>query len=408
MEVPRLAKRISNLGTETAMAVSLEAQKHKDSGKNIYAYHIGDLNFAAPACVKKAMDDAIADGKTGYCAAAGILPLRQRIAEHVGAQRGVEYTPDNVSVQSGGKPVIGKFFMTTMDEGDEVLYPSPGYPIYESQINYLGGVRRPYTYKETKNGFVLDLDYLKSLITPKTKLFVYNNYSNPMGVASSEEEMAEIAKLCVENNLLVLSDEAYFDLVFDNVPKRSIVSFPGMKERSVILFTFSKSYAMTGWRLGAAVGPVSIITQINRLNTNDESCTTHFIQHAGIAALSKEGELYTAELVKQLAERRDALVKIINEVPGFHCHPPPSTFYLFVNVTEAMQKLKIDNYEVFRKLVLEKTGLAFCTREHFGAALPSETQKYVRFAYSGINVEDIMKSGAVLKEFMESSLCTDN
>lgn len=398
--VGHLAKRTTLLGTETAFAVSLEAERLKDTGRKVYPFHIGDLNFKSPQCVIDAMNKAISEGRTGYCAGAGILPLRKRLAEWIGEQRGITYGPDNVSVQSGGKPVIGKFLAAVMEPGDEVLYPSPGYPIYESQINYLGGVCKPYTFIENEDGFAFNLPYLRSLITPKTRVFIYNNYSNPMGIASSDSEMAELAQMCIDHDLVVLSDEAYFDLVYDGKPSKSIASLPGMKERTVILYTYSKSYAMTGWRLGAAIGPTHIINMINKFNTNDESCTTQFIQYAGIAALSEEGKQYTANVVKVLAERRDALVKIINDVPGFKCHPPQAAFYLFANVTEAMKILGIDTLEGFRKHILENTGVSFCTREHFGAALPSDTQKYVRFAYSGINMDDIVECGAILNAFM--------
>lgn len=374
-----LAARISQLGTETAFAVSQEAAKLQETGIKIYPFHIGDLNVPSPKCVVDAMNKAIQEGKTGYCAGAGILPLRKRLAETIGKKRGVEYTAENISVQSGGKPVIAKFLMSVLEPGDEVLYPSPGYPIYESQIQYLGGVKKPYIYRETSNGFELDLEYLKSLITPKTRIFIYNNYSNPTAIASSDEEMAELARICIEHNLLCLSDEAYFDLVYDGKQSKSIVALPGMLGRTVILYTFSKSYAMTGWRLGAAVGPVKIIDAINKLNTNDESCTTHFIQWAGIAALSEEGDTYTRSLMVTLTERRDALVRVLREVPGFSCHTPPSTFYVFANVTQAMEKVGVSSLEEFRRLVLTKTGVSFCTREHFGASLPTDTQKYVRY-----------------------------
>lgn len=392
---------MGKLGTETAFAVSLEAAKVAETGKKVYPFHIGDLDFASPDFVVQSMNKAIADGKTGYCAGAGILPLRKRLAEVLGEQRGVTYGPEHISVQSGGKPVITKFFSSVMEVGDEVLYPSPGYPIYESQIQYLGGVLKPYTYIEKEDGFALDLDGLRSQITSKTKVLVYNNYQNPMGIASSDEEMAEIAKIAIEHDLLVLSDEAYFNILYDGVKGKSIVSLPGMYDRTVILYTYSKSWAMTGWRLGAAVGPQWIINLINKLNTNDESCTTHFIQWAGIECLTKEGEKYTAEVVSKLQERRDVLVEAMRKVPGFKCHSPPAAFYLFVNVTEAMEKLGLTNYEEFRRNILDATGVAFCTREHFGASLPGETQKYVRFAYSGIGLNDIQEACEQLKNFME-------
>jgi aspartate/methionine/tyrosine aminotransferase len=191
----RIASRMGKLGTETAFAVSLEAAKVAETGKKVYPFHIGDLDFASPDFVVQAMNKAIADGKTGYCAGAGILPLRKRLAEVLGEQRGVTYGPENVSIQSGGKPVITKFLASIMEEGDEVLYPSPGYPIYESQIHYLGGVCKPYSYIETEDGFVLDLEGLRRQITSKTRVLVYNNYQNPMGtqIKSLKDELIHLS-----------------------------------------------------------------------------------------------------------------------------------------------------------------------------------------------------------------------
>jgi len=177
------AVRMSKLGTETAFAVSLEAAQVAETGKRIFPFHIGDLDFESPDFVVRAMNKAIAARRTGYCPGAGIMPLRKRLAEVIGEERGVHYSADNVSVQSGGKPVIMKFLASVMEEGDEVLYPSPGYPIYESQIRYLGGVLKPYSFIETENGFVLDLEGLRRQITSNTKILVYNNYQNPMGTS---------------------------------------------------------------------------------------------------------------------------------------------------------------------------------------------------------------------------------
>jgi len=297
-----LAKRQEKLGTETAYAVSSEAQARVKAGKQTFALHIGDLNFPTPISVKNKLFEALNDNKTGYCPAAGIPELREALADYCGRARGVTWGPENVSVQSGGKPVILKFLLCVMEQGDEVLYPSPGYPIYESVINYLGGKLVPYSFIESAEGFELDLEDLKSKVTEKTKIFIYNNYHNPTGVASSDEEMEEIAKICNEHNLWVLSDEAYFDLVYDGSSK-SIVALPGMKERTCILHTFSKSWSMTGWRLGAAIGPKHLIDGINQLNTNDEACTTHFVQIAGLAAL-KERKFIDECLLVELKKKK--------------------------------------------------------------------------------------------------------
>jgi len=210
--------------------------------------------------------------------------------------------------------------------------------------------------------------------------------------------MVEIAKICVEYDLLVLSDEAYFSLVFSGTP-RSIVSQPGMLDRTVILHTYSKAYSMTGWRLGAAVGPEWIISGITKLNVNDEGCTTLFIQWAGLAAFTQEAEEASKKIVEELRTRRDLLIEEFKTIPGFSTITTNSTFYLFVNITKAAEKLGMD-YEQFRKTILQKTGVSFCTREHFGKSLPEETQKYVRFAYSGIGVDMIKEACQKMRDFL--------
>ncbi|MCF7906125.1 aminotransferase class I/II-fold pyridoxal phosphate-dependent enzyme, partial [Candidatus Gracilibacteria bacterium] len=255
-------------------------------------------------------------------------------------------------------------------------------------------------YQETDDGFVFDMEYFRSLITPRTTTFIYNNYQNPTGACSSREEMEELARIAVEKNIMVLSDEAYFDLVYDEAPQ-SIVSFPDMEERTVILYTFSKKFSMTGWRLGAAIGPKDIIDQINKINTNDEACTTHFIQWAGIEAL-QDDQSHCQYIVNTLRERRDAIVEVLSDCPGIRLTKPKSTFYLFVNVTEAMQKMNIKTVEEFRLHMLEHTGVSFCTREHFGQPLPNETEKYIRFAYSGIDIPQIQEGLGKMKEYIKS------
>ena len=402
----KVPERVQRLGTETAYAVSLEAGELKSQGKTVYPFHIGDLNFKTPACVVEAAKESLDNGKTGYCPAAGIAELREEMAKRVGGDRGVEYTAENVSIQPGGKPVIGKFLLSVMEEGDEVLYPSPGYPIYESLINYYGGVPVPYAYKETDSGFVLDMEQLKGSITAKTTAFIYNNPSNPVGAISDEEEMKELARICIDNDLYVLSDEPYFDIVYEPVTLRSIVSIPGMKERTVILYTYSKNYAMTGWRLGAAIGPEEIIKLITKLNTNMEACTTHFLQYAAVKCLRarEDTDAFLKDMLGELKERRDCLVPLINKVPGFVAHMPKSTFYLFVNVTKALKMLGLTSVEEFRKIILSETGVSFCTREHFGKAQGYDTEFYVRFAYSATSCDTIEKACAALSAFMNKHL----
>ena len=396
-----LAERLNNLGTETAFAVSLAAAEWAAKGNMVYPFHLGDINLPTPANVVEAMNRAIADGKTGYCAAAGIAPLREALADDVSMRRGIPYSAGNVAVQPGGKPVIGKFLQVVMNPGDGVLYPTPGYPIYESQVEYFGGIAQPYRYTQTSTGFAIDLDHLRSQITSATKVLIYNNLQNPLGCESSLDEMRSLADLAIEHNLWVLSDEAYFEMRYSGT-STSIASFPGMRERTVILYTFSKKFAMTGWRLGAAIGPDEVIAQITKINTNDESCTTHFVQAAGVEAL--QGDQSGAQaILAELERRRDAAVEQLQTIPGLVIAKPDSTFYLFPNVTNAMDALGFTDVAEFSDAALRATGVSFCTRRHFGRPLPSETEHYVRFAYSGISVDDIGAGVGMLREWIEAA-----
>ena len=393
-----LASRLDRLGTETAFAVSQAAAEWGAKGHRIYPFHLGDLNLATPSTVRIASDRAIAAGKTGYCPAAGIPPLREALADDVGRRRGLSYNASNVVVQTGGKPVIGKFIQTVMEPGDDVLYPNPGYPIYESMIEYYGGNAVPYRYIETPTGFALDLDYLASQITPQTKALVYNDLQNPLSSESSAEEMAAVAELAVKHNLYVLSDEAYFEMRYAG-SSHSIASLPGMQERTCILYTFSKKFAMTGWRLGAAIAPPPMADMIAKLNTNDESCTTHFVQWGGLGGITGD-QTECLAMLDVLRERRDAAVDTANSVPGLRTARPDATFYLFVNATEAMQIKGFADVAEFATAALHHTGVSFCTRRHFGRPQAGETEHYIRLAYSGISAEDIRDGLGKLRDWM--------
>ena len=395
----RLSDRLQNLGTETAFAVSGEASAFAKEGNKVYPFHIGDINMKTPDNIIDAAVRAMREGKTGYCPSAGIPELRDVLAQDVNRTRGTDYAAENIAIQPGGKPVIGKFILTLMNPGDEVLYPNPGYPIYESQIEFHGGTAVPYRYVEGKNNFVLDLDELRSQITPKTKLLVLNDLENPTGAEASHEELEKVAALALEHDLYVLSDEAYFDIRYSGVSE-SIAGLPGMAERTVIVYTFGKKYAMTGWRLGAAVGPKEIIDVVAKLNVNDESCTNHANQHAAIEALSGDQSGHD-RIVAVLKERRDAAADLVNSIPGFRCFRPEATFYLFPNATEAMGLLGTPNYDEFRRRVLHETGVSFCTRAHFGRVLAGEVERYIRLAYSGIDVDQIREGLGRMKRFFE-------
>lgn len=396
-----LADRLSKLGTETAFSVSLAAAEWGALGNRIFPFHLGDLNIATPSNIVAAMDRAVADGKTGYCPAAGIAPLREALAGDIGGRRGLTYSPEQVVVQPGGKPVITKFIQAVMNPGDEVLYPNPGYPIYESQIEYFGGVARSYRYVPSATGFDIDLDQVRSLITPATKAIIYNDLQNPIGSESTDAEREAIAQIAIENDLYVLSDEAYFEMRYSGTSK-SIASLPGMQERTVILYTFSKKFAMTGWRLGAAVGPREIADTIAKLNTNDESCTTHFVQYAGVEGILGD-QTEALAMLDVLVERRDAAVEVINSIDGFSVTAPEATFYLFPDVTDAMARVGAADVARFAEMALHNTGVSFCTRRHFGRPQPGEERQYIRFAYSGITTADIREGLGLLQQWIASA-----
>ena len=393
-----LATRLDNLGTETAFAVSLAAAEWGAKGNRIFPFHLGDINLPTSQNIVDAMNRAIADGKTGYCPGAGIPQLREALAANVGGDRGLSFDASNVVVQPGGKPVITKFIQTIMNPGDEVLYPNPGYPIYESQIEYFGGIAKPYRYIANGNGFSIDIDQIKSLITPRTKAIVYNDLQNPNGAESTDAEREAIAEIAIANNLYVLSDEAYFEMRYEGKSK-SIASLPGMAERTVILYTFSKKFAMTGWRLGAAIAPKEIADVISKLNTNDESCTTHFVQYGGVEAVTGD-QSGVPIMLNTLKQRRDTALDLLRQMPGVKVHTPEAGFYLFPDVTEAMANKGITDLGDFAQQALHATGVSFCTRRHFGRPQEGEKEQYIRLAFSGIDNSDIADGLKLMGEWI--------
>jgi len=395
----RIAERIARLGTETAFAVSAEAADFAAQGNKVYPFHLGDMNIITPANIIEAAVKAMKDGKTGYCPNAGIPQLRDALAADVSASHHLSYHMENVAIQPGGKPAIGKFLLALMNPGDEVLYPNPGYPIYESQIEFHGGKAVPYGYIEGEENFELDMDAIEGQITPRTKLLVLNDLQNPTGAECSPAELEKLAELVLKHDLYVLCDEAYFDIRYEG-KSTSLASLPGMVDRCVILYTFSKKFAMTGWRLGAAIGPKEIIDVITKLNVNDESCSNHFIQYAALEGLTGD-QTQSEQILKTLKERRNTAADILNSIDGVRCFRPNATFYLYPNITKAMQKKGLTDYDTFRKTILHETGVSVCTRLHFGRALEGEQNSYIRLAYSGINVPDIREGLGRFKAFIE-------
>lgn len=396
----RIANRIDRLGTETAFAVSAEAATFAAQGNAVFPFHLGDLNMPTPSTVVDGSFKAIKDGKTGYNPSAGIPEIRAALAANITATHGVSYALENVVMQPGGKPTIGKFLMALMNPGDEVLYPNPGFPIYESQIEFQGGVAVPYAYVEGPEGFTLDIEGIERSITDKTRLLIFNDLQNPMGVESPPGEHERLAALVREHDLYVLADEAYFDMRYSGAT-RSFVEQPGMAERTVILYTFSKKFAMTGWRLGASIGPKDVVDVIAKINVNDESCPNHFIQYGALAGLEGDQSEVHA-MIDTLRIRRDAATEILRSIDGVTCFLPESTFYLWPNVTDVMERKGLTDYEDFRRGALHATGVSFCSRIHFGRPSPDETNRYIRFAYSGIETAEIEEGLSLFKSWCES------
>ena len=395
----KLADRVDKLGVETAFLVAGQAAAHAAAGNRVYPFHLGDLNLKTPANIVEAAYRALLDGRTGYTPNAGIPELRKALAKDFNRTRGTDYSIDNVAIQTGGKPVISKFLLSVMNPGDEVLYPNPGFPIYESQIEFHGGVAVPYGTIPGDGNFTFDIEGLEASVTDKTRIIIINDLHNPTSAECSPDDRRRLAELAVKHDLTVLLDEAYFDVRYEGV-SASLISEPGMAERSVILYTFSKRFAMTGWRLGAALGPKDVIDVIGKLNVNDESCTNHFVQYAALEALAGD-QTEVQHILEVLKKRRDLCVDMLNDIDGVFCYRPNATFYLFPDVTGALASKGFTGYQQFLTGVLENTGVSMCARAHFGTPLPGETRHYVRLAYSGIDIQSIEEGLSKLKTYLE-------
>src|SRR6202167_3698728 len=325
----KLAQRMSRLGTETAFEVLNKARALERQGKDIVHLEIGEPDFDTPKDIVEAGVEALKAGWTHYGPSAGLPELRQAIADDVERSRGVKVTSDWVVVVPGGKPIIFFTILALVDAGDEVIYPNPGFPIYESMINYVGGKAVPIRLWEEKD-FSLDVEELDHLITDRTKLIILNSPHNPTGGTLSKKDVGAITNAIGDRNIMVLSYEIYSRLMFDGARHYSIMSEPGFKERTILLDGFSKTYAMTGWRMGYGVMRPDLATHIARLATNSTSCTGSFTQIAGIEALRG----YQGPVDKMRAEfqkRRDMFVAGLNRIRGFSCRVPKGAFYVFPN-----------------------------------------------------------------------------
>ena len=327
----RLAKRMARLGTETAFEVLVKAKALEAQGRDIIHLEIGEPDFDTPSNIIEAGCDALRKGFTHYGPSAGMMELREVIARYVSETRRVNVTPDEVVVVPGGKPIIFFSILALAEVGDEVIYPNPGFPIYESMINYVGAKAVPIRLREELD-FRLDVDELASLINDRTKLVIVNSPQNPTGGVLTKEDIAAVARTIGGRNIMVLSDEIYSRLVFEG-EEHSIMSEDGMKERTILLDGFSKTYAMTGWRMGYGVMRPDLATHISRLMTNSNSCTASFTQVAGVEALRGSQDVVDAMRAK-FKKRRDVMVAGLNKIKGFSCRVPHGAFYVFPNITK--------------------------------------------------------------------------
>lgn len=356
----QLAARQALLGTETAFETLAKAKELERQGKSIVHLEIGEPDFDTPEHIRDAAKHALDDGFTHYGASAGQIELREAIAKHQTERQGYDVSADSVIVTPGGKPVMFFTIMALVEQGVEVIYPNPGFPIYESMINYMGGIAVPMQLNE-ESGYNADIDNLRSLITPHTKLIIVNSPNNPCGSVIPESDLEKIAEMAVENDLVVLADEIYKDMYYGDQEHVSITKFPGMRERTVILDGFSKSYAMTGWRLGYGVFPDFLVEPVTRLMTNSVSCTSVFSQMAAIAAL--EGPQHSvAAMMEEFTKRRDLVVEGLNSLPGITCPVPKGAFYAFPNIRATGM-----SSQEFANKALYEAGVALLAGTAFGA-----------------------------------------
>lgn len=376
-----LAENLKRLGTETAFEVLARAAELQRQGKDVINLGIGQPDFQTPAHIVEAAIKALRDGHHGYTPAQGILPLRESVAKDLHKRHGVEVSPDNIVIMPGGKPTM--FFAVLMfgQPGMEIMYPDPGFPIYRSMIQYSGAKAVPIALKE-ENGFAFSADEVLAQITPKTSLIILNSPGNPTGGAVPKEEVAKLVTgLAKHPHVTVMSDEIYSQMLYDGREHESFLRYPEIRDRLIILDGWSKTYAMTGWRLGFSVWPKSIVDTVVRLCVNNHSCVNAPTQFAGIAALEGPQD-DVVKMVKAFDERRRAIVPMLNQLPGFTCVNPGGAFYAFPNITgTGMSARELQNR------MLEEAGVATVAGTSFGI----HGEGYIRFSYAN-SIENIRKA----------------
>jgi aspartate/methionine/tyrosine aminotransferase len=380
---------MSRLGTETAFEVLAKARRLEAEGMNIIHLEIGEPDFESPENVVGAGSSAIVDGYTHYGPSSGFPELRDRIAEEISSTRGIAVTGENVVVTPGGKPIMFFAILALVDQGDEVLYPNPGFPIYESMIEFVGGVPVPMQLHES-SAFNVDIDEIEARITDRTKLMIVNSPNNPCGSVIPKEDLQRLANLAKEHDIAVLSDEIYNRFLYEG-EHHSIAAFPGMRDRTIILDGLSKSYAMTGWRIGYGVMPQELVEPISRLATNSVSCTASFTQIAALEALSGPQER-SYSMVEEFKKRRDIIVAGLNDIPGIRCPLPLGAFYVFPSIEET----EITS-QVFAESLLSEAGVASLAGESFGRF----GNGYIRFSFAN-SVENLEIALERIRNFVRS------
>jgi aspartate/methionine/tyrosine aminotransferase len=387
----RLAKRMSRLGTETAFEVLVRARALEAQGKNIVHLEIGEPDFDTPANIIEAAVGALHKGYTHYGPAAGLPELRQTIADYIAQTRGIQTSADEVVVVPGGKPIMFFAMLALIDEGDEVIYPNPGFPIYESMINYVGGKAVPIQLREEMD-FRLDVNEFAKLITDRTRLIILNSPQNPTGGVLSKRDVEDIAAAIGDRDVMVLSDEIYSRLLFEG-EHYSISALPGFKDRTIILDGFSKTWAMTGWRMGYGVMRADLAAHMARLMTNSSSCTASFSQVAGIEAI-KGDQSSVGKMSAEFQRRRDAFYERINRIKGFSCRLPKGAFYMFPNITKTGWPSK-----KLADALLEQAGVAALSGTAFGAF----GEGYLRFSVAN-SLENIHKALDRIEQWAKANL----
>ena len=376
----KLAEAMGRLGVESAFDVLVRAKALEAKGKSVIHLEIGEPDFATPRHVVEAAKQALDDGWTHYGPTLGLPELREAIARYVSGTRGIAVGPENVAVVPGGKPIMFFSILALIEPGDEVIYPNPGFPIYESMIRYAGGKPVPVPLEESR-GFSFDVNHFRDCLTGRTKMVILNSPQNPTGGVIPRADLLEIAALLRERDLMVLSDEIYTRIYYGGEAPASISSFPGMLEKTIILDGFSKTYAMTGWRLGYGVMPVWMAEAVSKLMVNSNSCTASYAQFAALAALTGPQD-DVARMVAEFHRRRDAFCRGLNAIPGFQCAVPGGAFYAFPNVTGT----GLDSNEL-ADLLLNEAGVSCLDGGAFGAY----GRGFIRFSYAN-SMENLMEA----------------